>query len=76
MFFLETYKNIQTAISKNKQDTFIAILLSFFIVCFDYFIFSELPNSIQAVAYSGPYQRIKVEFLVEIVNRGVFQRSI
>ena len=43
MFSLEIYEYLPT-ISRNKQNMFIAILLSFFITCFANFIYSELPN--------------------------------
>ena len=66
-------ENFQIAISKNKQNMFIAILLGFFMIYFANFIYSELPNS-QAEAYSEPYQIFKMTFLAKISNisRGAF----
>ena len=55
------YKNFQTAIPRNKQNMFTAILLSFLITYFANSIYSELPNSTQAEAYSELYQRFKME---------------
>ena len=56
---------------------FIAILLNFFVTHFANFIYSELPNSIQALVYSEPYKRFKMQFLMKRVNgfepRGVFR---
>ena len=54
------------------QNIFIAIILSFF---FANFIYSELPNLIQAEAHSEPYQRFKMQFLTKIVNssKGMFR---
>ena len=42
---LKIYENFLTAISRNKPNMFIAILLNFFIIYFTNFIYSELPNS-------------------------------
>ena len=42
---LKIYENFRTAISRNKQNKFIAILLSFFMIYFANFIYSGLPNS-------------------------------
>ena len=39
------YENFRTAIPRNKPNMFIAILLSFFIIYFANFIYSELLNS-------------------------------
>ena len=38
-------ENFRTAISRNKQNMFIVILLSFFMIYFANFIYSELRNS-------------------------------
>ena len=59
------YENFQTAIPKNKENMFIAILLSFFIIYFE---------RTQAEAHSEPYQIFKMKFLAKVVNisRGVF----
>ena len=43
------YENFQTAIPKNKQNMFIAILLSFFMIYFANFMYSELPNSSRGI---------------------------
>ena len=68
------YENVLNSYSHEQAGMFIAILLSFFITYFAYFIYSELPNLIQAEEYSEPYQRFKMQFLVKIVNssRGAF----
>ena len=55
------YENFQTAILRNKQDMFTVILLSFLITYFANSIYSELPNSTQAEAYSEPYLRFKMQ---------------
>ena len=62
------YENFRTAIPRNKRNMFIAILLSFFITSLANFIYSELPNSIQAEAYSEPYQRFKMQFLAKMLT--------
>ena len=66
------YEKFQTAIPKNKQNMFIAFLLSFFMIYFANFIYSELRT--EAEVYSEPYQIFKMMFFVKIVNisRGVF----
>ena len=48
---------------------------SFFITYFANFIYSELPNSVQAEVYSEPHQRFKMQFLAKIVHssRDVFR---
>ena len=60
-------ENFRTAISKNKRNILIAILLNFFIA---YFLHSIL-NSIQAEAYSEPYQRFKMQFRIRRIQNGV-----
>ena len=74
---LKIYESFWAAIPKNKRNMFIAILLSFFITYFANFI-QELPKSLQAEAYSEPYQRFKMLFLAKIVNssRGIFRTEL
>ena len=55
------------------NETFLAILLTFFITHFTSFIYG-LPNSIQTETYSEPYQSFKMQFLVTTVKE--FQRHI
>ena len=69
---IEYLQKYSKAIPRNKWNMINAILLSFFIIYFANFIW-ELPNSIQAEAYSEPYQRFKMQFLAKIVK---FQRRI
>ena len=69
---LKIYYNFRAVIPTNKQNMFIAILLSFFITYFANFIYSELPNSIQVEAYSVPYQRFKMTLLAKIINSSTF----
>ena len=68
------YKNFWTAIPRNKQNMFIAILLS-------YFIYILLISFIQncrnlGEAYSEPYQIFKITFLAKIaIPEAYSQRS-
>ena len=50
------YENFRTAIPRNKQNMFIAILLSFFVIHFANFIYSEMPNSGRGI--SGALSKI------------------
>ena len=74
---LKIYENFQTAITGNKRNMVIVILLSFFITYFANFI-KELPNSMQAETYSERYQRFKMLFWAKIVNssRGIFRMEL
>ena len=77
LIICQIYENFQTAITGNKRNMVIVILLSFFITYFANFI-KELPNSMQAETYSEPYQRFKMLFWAKIVNssRGIFRMEL
>ena len=66
------FENFQTATPRNKQNMFIAILLSFFILCFANFIYSQLTKSGRGVFRALS----KIEDDVLGKNSQKFQRRI
>ena len=71
---IKSLRKFSNSYSQEQTEHVYCHSLSFFIIYFANFIYSELNCRTQAEVYLAPYQRFKMTLLAEIINnsRGVF----